>query len=193
MLAAAVDLVETEGIDGLTMRRLASGLGVEAPSLYKHVSGKDELLDGVTEHIYSLVRLAADDLSWQEQIIDSARSFHTVLVEHPNAIPLIALRPITGETFQLTESLLERLVAAGLSESDAFVVLDTVVGYVVGVALIEVAGSSESVRVGTLPPDLGERYPLTLRTLLQRGHADTFEFGLRALVTGFSAHFSVPV
>ena len=65
-LAEAMALADTEGLSGLTMRKLASRLGVEAMSLYHHLPNKDALLDGMVDQVYTEVELPLPDEAWQQ-------------------------------------------------------------------------------------------------------------------------------
>ena len=78
---AALGLVDSEGLAALTMRRLGSELGVEAMSLYNHVTNKDDLLDAIVDRVYAEVELPATDLPWKEQARGVFRGFRQVEVE----------------------------------------------------------------------------------------------------------------
>ena len=64
-LAAAVVVADLEGLDRLTMRRLAQALGVEAMSLYHHVANKDDILDGMVDVVFAEIELPAIDVDWK--------------------------------------------------------------------------------------------------------------------------------
>lgn len=196
VFTAALDIVDRDGLDKLTMRHLAAELGVEAPSLYKHVRGKDDLLDGVAERIYGSVQVPQNDDPWPERVTAAARAFRSVLLAHPNAIEVVAMRPVASiTTLELMEHLLGELVAAGWDLDGAFSVLDTVVSFVVGVALTELSG--ELVRRTTEGLDestadtFANVFPLVEATLRRTGHTSTFEFGLVALVRGLESAYDV--
>ena len=196
VFTAALDIVDRDGLDKLTMRHLAAELGVEAPSLYKHVRGKDDLLDGVAERIYGSVQVPQTDDPWPERVAAAARAFRSVLLAHPNAIEVVAMRPVASiTTLELMEHLLGELVAEGWDLDGAFSVLDTVVSFVVGVALTELSG--ELVRRTTEGLDestadtFANVFPLVEATLRRTGHTSTFEFGLAALVRGLESAYDV--
>src|SRR5436305_560392 len=83
VLAAALAIADAEGIDGLSMRRLAQALGVEAMSLYHHVAGKDDILGGMTDLVVRQIELPPAEGGWQPAIRACAISAHRVLREHP--------------------------------------------------------------------------------------------------------------
>ncbi|WP_441246823.1 TetR/AcrR family transcriptional regulator [Kitasatospora sp. McL0602] len=121
---AALDVVDELGSDGLTMRALADRLGVKAASLYNHVSGKDELLDGLAELVNAeidLAPLAPDSaLAWRESLAAYARGYRAAFLRHPNTIALLARRRVGAERQLLGyDALLGALGRAGLDPADA--------------------------------------------------------------------------
>ncbi|MDH6576110.1 TetR/AcrR family transcriptional regulator C-terminal domain-containing protein [Kitasatospora sp. MAP5-34] len=133
---AALELVDEHGADGLTMRALADRLGVKAASLYNHVSGKDELLDGLAELVNAEIDLSpleagrplvpgsppAPDSgrSWREGLAAYARGYRAAFIRHPNTIALLARRRVEAERQLLGyDTLLAALGRAGLTPADA--------------------------------------------------------------------------
>jgi len=89
VLDAALELVDAQGLGALSMRKLASELGVQAPSLYHHVSGKAELLAALVERVGA----GADaswfgERSWDEALLRWGRTYHAALAAHPALAPL---------------------------------------------------------------------------------------------------------
>ena len=97
ILREAVRLIDQEGRDRLTMRRLGSELGVEAMALYRYIPGREQLLDGVVEYVMNELyqQTMTQDLpgSWQEYLQQMAHGVRTVAVAHPRVFPLVATRP----------------------------------------------------------------------------------------------------
>src|SRR3954470_22795573 len=89
VLRAALDVIDTEGLAALTMRRLASGLEVEAASLYSHVHGKDDLVDGVLDVVLDGVPLPRPDQRWREALAEGFGGYRSALLAHPAVVPLI--------------------------------------------------------------------------------------------------------
>jgi AcrR family transcriptional regulator len=83
VLRAAVAFADERGIEALSMRKLGQELGVEAMSLYNHVAGKDDILNGIVETIAEEVEVASPDLDWRTALRRSAISAHETLVRHP--------------------------------------------------------------------------------------------------------------
>jgi AcrR family transcriptional regulator len=140
VLEAALELVDREGVEALTMRRLAGSLGVEAMSLYTHVANKDALLDGVVEQVMSEVVAVPLEGPWPDWVRAQLGSFRDALLRHPHAVTIVATRPVMSETtLALAESVLAELEGLGLSVELANRLLWVFVGFVIGHALNQVA------------------------------------------------------
>lgn len=126
VLRRAVELADRDGLAGLTMRRLADELGVEAMSLYHHVAGKDALLDGVAELVFDEVGEAAaaaglpgpdvvraDPGRWQEAVRERILAARAVLLRHPWAPPVIESRAALGLSATRHVDILVGLMHAG--------------------------------------------------------------------------------
>jgi AcrR family transcriptional regulator len=96
VLAAALELADTDGLGSLTMRRLAAHLGVEAMSLYNHVANKDDLLDGMADLVAAEIEVPNPELGWKAAIRRSAISAHEVFMRHPWASGLLESRTNLG-------------------------------------------------------------------------------------------------
>ena len=118
VLHAAVDLADREGIDALSMRRLAKDLGVEAMSLYNHVANKDEILVGMIELVASEVEdpTTAGGLDWKAAIRRSAISTHDAFIRHRWSCPLMMkTAAMIPSRMRWMEALLGTLRGAGFS------------------------------------------------------------------------------
>jgi AcrR family transcriptional regulator len=89
ILRAAIELADREGIDGLSMRRLAQELGVEAMSLYHHVASKRDLLGGMLDLVYAEMEPPTSEGDWRAALRRTAISAHHVLLRHPWACQLL--------------------------------------------------------------------------------------------------------
>ena len=83
ILSAAITLADEGGIDSLSMRKLAEGLGVEAMSLYNHIANKDDLLAGIVEAVAGEIATPSTDTEWKTAIREIATSAHESLLRHP--------------------------------------------------------------------------------------------------------------
>ena len=197
IIEAAVRLMDREGLEAVTMRRLGRELGVEAMSLYNHVADKDTLLRGILARVLADFELPqGPDLDWIERVRQMARTFRELLLRHPGVIPLLSEKsgPIT-DTRALTpiETALQTLRDAGLSEAETIHAYRAVVGFVVGSVALEVAGFLNPGDAGTAHlAEMAASIPLErfphIVALLPAMHgcdpAEEFEHGLDLLLTG---------
>jgi AcrR family transcriptional regulator len=96
VVAEAIRLADREGVEGLSMRRLASELGAGAMSLYHYVASKDELLDAMIDVVFDEIELPAEQPDWQSAMRQQAISARAVLARHPWAIGLMESRTTPG-------------------------------------------------------------------------------------------------
>ncbi|MCV2394269.1 TetR/AcrR family transcriptional regulator [Actinotalea sp. M2MS4P-6] len=116
VLRAAVDLADTAGIDAVSMRSLAAGLGVVPMALYKHVANKDELLDGMVEAVVGEIEPARRDEDWKASLRRQVLSARRALLRHPWAPAVIESRPApTPRVLDHLDSVLATLRSGGLS------------------------------------------------------------------------------
>ncbi|OPC83600.1 hypothetical protein B4N89_24020 [Embleya scabrispora] len=185
---AAVDLVDEHGMGALTMRALATRLNVRGPSLYNHVSSKEELLDAITVVITREIdRAPLDDPDWRVGITAFARGYRAAFLRHPDALPVIARRPVsTEEALSAYDAVVRTLIRIGLPPAEA-AEFSAALDYLVVGSVIETyeegfARSAEEYRAD---------YP-SLARALTAGDRDTlnargFERGLRLLLDGLAS------
>lgn len=141
VVESAFELADADGLDALTIRAVATRLGVKPMSLYRHIANKNEMLDALVERMYAEFETPdPQEPDWREELRRRANSVREVLVRHPWSIGLIETRtgPDRPFTFAHAEAVLATLISAGCSPrvaSRAFVVLDS---YAYGFALQEV-------------------------------------------------------
>ena len=145
IIDAAIDLADREGLAALTMRRLGTHLGVEAMSLYKHVTDKEDLLDGVADRVTAAFEVPSPDLDWRTALRRSAISVHEALRLHPWASTVIESRLRLGPArLRYVDAVIGTMVAAGFSMpviGRAFMALDS---HTYGFALQEAAWTFEA-------------------------------------------------
>ena len=138
VLEAAVTLADEGGIDALSMRKLGQALGVEAMSLYNHVAGKSDLLDGMVDVVFGEIGLPAGDGGWKQAMRQRAISARETLSRHRWAIGLMESRRSPGQaTLRHHDAVLGCLREAGFSiglSAHAYSLLDS---YIYGFALQE--------------------------------------------------------
>lgn len=120
VLQAALRLVDQEGLDALTMRRLGQELDRDPMALYRYATNRAELLDGVAELVVSELVIPPDASDWKAQLRRTAHEFRQLALAHPNVVPLIVTRPLATPlalrplgTLRPLEQMLELLVGAG--------------------------------------------------------------------------------
>lgn len=197
VLEAALRIVDSEGLAALTMRRLGRELSVEAMSLYRHVPNKDALLDGVVELVILEIDVPAGiDGDWKEAIRHVLRSYRRAAHSHPNAFPLVTVRPLnTPEALRRLDANFEILRQAGFDESTAIVAFHTLAGYTRGFALEEVTGralgaqplDAKHVDPRSLPADEFPRISELGPLLVDADRDAEFERGLDLILTGLEA------
>jgi AcrR family transcriptional regulator len=142
ILAKALELVDEEGADALTMRRLGAELGVEAMSLYRHVANKRALLDGVAEQLMSEVDLRPTDRGdWAGTARHLLVGIRAVAQAHPAAFELVGMRALnTQAAVRPIERLLADLRAGGFPPERAIAIYRLLASFVRGYAMGEIVG-----------------------------------------------------
>src|SRR6195952_1668197 len=138
-LQAALAVADREGIEAVPMRRLARELGVEAASLYHHVKGKEQILDGLVELVAAEIELPKPSADWRATVSKRARHTRAVLRRHPWAVSLMASRTSPGPaTLGLLEAGIRCFREGGFSVPLAAHAISTLDSYVHGFVLQEV-------------------------------------------------------
>ncbi|KRF04416.1 TetR family transcriptional regulator [Nocardioides sp. Soil777] len=151
IIAAAVTSIDEQGLPGLTMRRLGEMLHVEAMALYRYVAGKEELLDGVVDHL--VAGMQADDEvpdrpddGWQDFVQRLAHGVRRVALAHPKAFPLVASRPPEApwlrpplRSLEWVEAFLAGLESEGFSDEAAVAAYRAFTSFLLGHLLLEVS------------------------------------------------------
>lgn len=144
IVATALAIVDADGVENLSMRRLARTLGVAPMSLYRHVRHKDEVLALVAEAVAELVPLPDPRLPWDEAAAALCRSVRAVLLEHRGvARLLLSPIPLTPAVLRLTDRLVGALSRAHLEPARALAAHETLWMLTVGSVVVEQATVSE--------------------------------------------------
>ena len=138
ILHAALELVDTGGIESLTMRKLGQVLGFEAMSLYNHVANKDDVLDGILDLVLVESEPPSPAGDWDAAIRTSAISVHEALRRHPWSCTLL-MSPgrIRPARLRYMDLLLGRLREAGFSADTTYHAYHVLDGYIFGFSLWE--------------------------------------------------------
>lgn len=121
VLQAALELVDRDGLDALTIRRLAADLSVDAMAIYRHAASKDDLLDGLVDITMADLHIDPDAEDWRAQLHGLADQIRAASRAHPNVFPLMLTRPLKmslstrpRSVLLITEQIFELLRSAGL-------------------------------------------------------------------------------
>jgi len=140
VVAEALRILDAEGRQALTMRRLAAALQVEAASLYGHIRSKDELVDAVLDRVLDSVVLPEPGLDVRAELVAGFTSYRRSLVEHPAIVFLMTERArFSGAQLRLAQRSIELLEGAGLSRRVAVDAQVTLVSFTLGFILQEVS------------------------------------------------------
>jgi AcrR family transcriptional regulator len=197
IVASAVELVEREGEDALSMRRIAAELGYGVMSLYNHVPNKAALLDAIAEHVMGGLQFAADPAAdWRDQARALVRTFREISRGYPRSMHVVIMRQLNSPAgLRPLELALATARAAGFDGVTAVRVMRTFVAYALG-TVVNDARLDQMRGSGTRGPDWyiaqldPAEFPNTLAlagTLMQHDHEADFEFGLDLLIAAVTA------
>lgn len=196
ILVAAAEIADERGVAAVTMREVASRLGVEAMSLYNHVANKDDILDGMVDLVVGQLDVPADADHWREAMRRRAISAREVFGRHPWAPALLDSRESSGPTrLRYLDSILGALVRAGFSMDGAARAFSLLDSYIYGFGIQQMnfsaddGASTEEMAEAILAYIPAEEYPYLHRMAshaMEVGYdaeAD-FEFGLEIILDG---------
>ena len=206
MLQAALAIIDEDGVEALSMRRLGRALGRDPMTIYRHAATKADLLDGVAELVLSQLVVDTADGDWSNQLRAVAREFRRLALAHPHVVPLVVTRPLATPlalrplgTLRPLEATLELLMGAGFSDVDALHVYRHFFGFLQGHVLNELQELVENPEETDDLLRLGlHRLPLRefprLRSLAPAlaaydGSAE-LERGMDILLAGLQAHLA---
>jgi AcrR family transcriptional regulator len=202
VLDAAVELADREGIEAVTMRRLADQLGAGAMSLYHHLPNKDALLDGMVDRVFSEIELPTTVVDWKEAMRHRAGSTRAALRRHPWALGRMEATKSPGPAdLRLHDAVLGVLRHAGFSVPMAVQAYSVQDAYIYGFALQEktVPFGREELRevarervqeIESRMADVARLYPNLAEVVGGYvakegfGESDAFEFGLDVILNG---------
>lgn len=143
ILAKALAIIDADGADALSMRRLAAELGVDTMAIYHHVPGKEALLSGVAAAVFATLTIpTVEPADWRRQVREFARAYRNLAASHPNlTIYLITHGGMAPQAvLAANETLYAALLQSGLPPRAALRAGDLVVDFVHGFALGESSG-----------------------------------------------------
>lgn len=203
IIQTALRIMDQDGLEAVTMRRVGRELGVEAMSLYNHVRDKEEILDGICEQVLSEFRLprAAE---WTQAARLAAHEYRRLLLAHPTVITLMTgrKRPFTNpDSLRAYEFALGVFRSAGLSIVDSVRAFHVFGGFIIGFVTMElglmvggpedgegVQAHQEMARLveGSDLPHFREALP----TFMECDVEGQFDFGLDLLIDGLKTRIA---
>jgi AcrR family transcriptional regulator len=195
VLSGAIAVADAGGVRALTIRSLATELGVKPMSVYYYFANKGEILDGIVDVVFSEIDLPPGDGDWQSEIRRRATSARKVLARHPWVIVLLESRKTPGPaTLRHHDAMIGTLRDAGLSvemTAHAYALLDSYVyGFTTQEAALPFDGPETVAEVAApiMEQFPADEYPhlveLATEYILQPGYdfANEFEFGLNLIL-----------
>jgi AcrR family transcriptional regulator len=208
VLTTALEIIDRDGAEGLSMRRLARALDRDPMILYRHAPNKAALLDGVVEVVLAQLKVDPADPDWAAQLRAVARDYRQLALAHPHVVPLLVTRPLATPlalrprgTLRPLEDVLVLLTHAGFSGPDALHIYRALFGFLHGHVLNELQElvdnpdeTDDLLRLGLHRLPIGE-FPL-LRSLAPvlaaYDGAAELERGLDILLTGLAITLPPP-
>ncbi|MCP2261853.1 transcriptional regulator, TetR family [Streptoalloteichus tenebrarius] len=213
IVRVVVEVLDAEGHDGLSMRRVAERLGVTPGSLYWHVATKDEMVELALDAVLGEVDIAAAErmADWRQALLTVAQAHRAVMLRHRWMIPLLSTRRTLGpNALRAAEHTLRVLSRAGFDEDMLDAALSALNQLVVGAVVFESAWREGAEAAGRADDHqreeaaefarrIGERHPLLAAARFATDPpdredvwADRFAFGFGCLLNGLEAYRSAP-
>ncbi|MFG2711478.1 TetR/AcrR family transcriptional regulator [Streptomyces goshikiensis] len=195
IVEAAGTLVDAEGLEAVSTRRLAAALGVSGPSLYNHFRTKDEILDAVADTVSARVDLSmfdeGDGREWRAALHDWAHSYRGALSDHPNIVPVLARGPGRRPAgLRVADAVFGAMTAAGWPPAQATRIGALMRYFILGSAVASFARGFVDDEAAYDPadyPHLGQAHLLAERQ--REVDEGAFETGLAALLDGLALQY----
>lgn len=200
VLRTALRVVDAEGLDALTMRRLGRELDRDPMALYRYAANREALLDGVAEAVLDQLAISTGPGDWARQLRTAAHRFRQLALEHPHVVPLLVTRPLRTPlglrplgTLRPLEQIVTLLTQAGFAPGEALRAYRAFFGFLYGHILTElqevVADPEETddlLRLGLyrLPPREFPRIRAMASELAHYDGAAELDHGLDTLLPG---------
>ncbi len=196
--SAALQIVDTAGLAGLSMRALAAALGTGPMTVYNYVTDKEGLEELVVAAVVADMHRPEPTADWRHDVHALVTATWQAIRAHPAAIPLVLTRRMSSSTgFAVTDALVAALSRAGLSDEDRLAAFHAVLGFVTGSAQAELAGPlarretsdprAAAARIGSVAgaahPHIAELSQVAMQTSVE----DDFDRGLTMLIDGVAA------
>ncbi len=197
IVATALELIDADGLEPFSIRRLGDALGVQGMAVYRHVASKDDILDGVrrllVEEFAVRLRAAEPFTDWRSHLHAFGTCYRAVGRAHPHAFPLLATHAVTAWSHgrDIAGAALASLLDAGIDEATAIGAERTVIRYVIGFTMIDAANAADTSPSAPAPDDVSRTHPTVgrlVQTLLPTDESDElFHLGLDLILDGLAA------
>ncbi len=194
ILAEAVALADVEGVDALSMRKLAERLGVGAMSLYRHVDNKDDMIAAMIDVVCADIERPKVGGDWRESIMASSASAHRAMLEHRWVAGQWSMRRPGANRTAYMEALLAVLTEAGLADDLVYRGYHAVTMHIVGFTIQELSfeassdmdldAMAEDFLTGLVDADLPHLAEHVRAHMAVEGHGDEFGFVLGLILDG---------
>jgi AcrR family transcriptional regulator len=192
----ALEIVDRDGVGGLSMRALASSLGTGAMTLYNYLDNRAALEELVVDAVTAKVKLPLPTADWAEDVHAVALALWQAGRAHPAAIPLVLTRRSSSiSSLVPAEALIDALSRGGLEDLELLGAFRTVMGFVMGIAQAELAGPlspdrdkiAEATRIESLAASSLPHVAALARVSQGSNPLDEFEQGLNFILRGLQA------
>lgn len=165
-LETALEIIDRDGLEGLSIRRLADALGVNGASLYHHFKDKEDILVKAAEaslaDVYTPVEHTAD---WKEWLPINARKLREALIRHPALIPVVVRRRSLGMGARTLDAWASRLIEEGVPSAAVVPILDSLVLFAIGSALHDTVVEQSAQELDSMD----DLYPTLVQSTKDRG------------------------
>ncbi|MCE7007421.1 TetR/AcrR family transcriptional regulator [Kibdelosporangium philippinense] len=200
IVSEAIKLLDTDGLDALSMRNLGKRLYAGATSLYRHVVNKDELIELAIDEVYGEIEVPSGD-DWRAGVISTAQSVRAMITRHPwvgSVLGQVGLSYLGPNVIRMSDKMLALFEQGGFGLVDGNRAMRLVLSYVIGAGIGEAAWLTSLARSGLSDAEWAEQvlplakqaaapYPRLLAALDTPDTEDLFAYGLDALLDGLVA------
>ena len=185
IVTTARDMADRDGLDAVTLRRLARELGVHVTSLYNHVPTLEAIIDGIGTVLVSEAALPGSPRNWEEWVREFVAAIGTTAETHPGAFAVLERRPVQGErALSSFEVALAAFARAGLSPTESYSAVKATTYLAVAIGLeraLAARGETGATDTDLLPPD---RFPHVLALPDVEDPEVAWAFSVETLVAG---------
>lgn len=187
-IAKALEIIDQQGAEALTIRKLGRELGVNGASLYHHFKDKEAILDGVRALVLKesgAILRGSKSATWQDYVTKSIDRYRTALLRHPNAAPLMTPLRMSVDSQTRVDYVMGKMVEDGVPEHLTYAIIDSVENLAFGSAVTNPLRQHPNER---LEDPTSEAAP-NLKASIRSGYADAdklFRLELEALLQGWT-------